>query len=615
MIAIENITKSYGSNILLDQVQLRINPKERVGLVGRNGHGKTTLIRMIAGEEPVDDGVISIPKNYRIGYVRQHLDFKRATVIEEGLSGLPPQEADHRWKVEKVLLGLGFAERDFDRPPGSFSGGYQVRLNLAKILVSDPDLLLLDEPTNYLDITSIRWIIGFLNAWPREVILITHDRSFMDQTVTHIAGIHRRKIRKVEGDTAKYYSQIAQDEEIYEKTRLNDERRRKEVELFISRFRAKARLANLVQSRIKTLEKMGKKEKLDAIRTLDFSFRSLPFKGRHLLIVRELAFGYPDGRPLFSDLGFSVEPGDRICIIGKNGQGKTTLMRVLAEQLDAQSGVIQFNPNATVGYFEQTNIQSLHPDRSVEDEILLAAPDMDRQNARNICGAMMFRGDDALKKVSVLSGGEKSRVMLGKLLATPLNLLLLDEPTNHLDMDACDALLAALEDFAGAVVMVTHNELFLHAIANRLVVFQDGGATVFDGSYQRFLETHGWEGEDTRPPMKPVAEEKMSKKALRRHRSEIIARRGRELNPLAAQIEEVESIIDARETELASLQRQMQTASECQNAAKIAVLGRDICDCEEEIERRFDELERLTDILKAKEATFDRRLADLEAQG
>ncbi|HOJ15477.1 MAG TPA: ATP-binding cassette domain-containing protein, partial [Deltaproteobacteria bacterium] len=251
MISVEGLWKSYGSQVLLEGVSFKVNQKERVGLVGRNGHGKTTLMRIIAGLEEPDTGTVIIPRNYRIGYVTQHLDFTEATVLAEGMKGLRGDGRDQAWKVEKVLMGLGFSAEDMHRHPHEFSGGFQVRLNLAKVIVSEPDMLLLDEPTNYLDITSIRWIERFLSSWPRELILITHDRTFMDRIVTHTMGIHRRKVRKVEGDTSKYYTQIAQDEEVYERTRVNEERKRKEIEEFIAQFRAKARLVGLVQSRIR----------------------------------------------------------------------------------------------------------------------------------------------------------------------------------------------------------------------------------------------------------------------------------------------------------------------------------------------------------------------------
>src|SRR3990172_2030614 len=272
MIQVDKLTKRYGNRVLFENVSFMVNARERVGLVGRNGHGKTTLLRILTGEEGYDDGTLSMPRNYRIGYLRQNLNFTEDTVLKEGVKGLQEQEQGHSWKVEKILAGLGFTQETFAMHPLEISGGYQVRLNLAKVLVSDPDLLLLDEPTNYLDITSIRWLERFLTNWPRELILITHDRGFMDKVITHTIGIHLRKVRKVQGNTEKYYMQIAQEAEIYEKTRINDEKRRKDIEIFIRRFRAKARLANMVQSRIKTLAKTEKREKLEKIKDLSFSF-------------------------------------------------------------------------------------------------------------------------------------------------------------------------------------------------------------------------------------------------------------------------------------------------------------------------------------------------------
>ncbi|NMD40846.1 MAG: ABC-F family ATP-binding cassette domain-containing protein, partial [Deltaproteobacteria bacterium] len=488
MISVDSLWKSYGPQVLFEGISFKVNPRERVGLVGRNGHGKTTLLRLVTGEEEPDSGSILIPKNYRIGYVTQHLGFTEDTVLKEGMKGLPDTQREQHWKVERVLAGLGFSQDDMGRDPAEFSGGFQVRLNLAKVLVSDPDMLLLDEPTNYLDITSIRWIERFLNAWPRELILVTHDRTFMDRIVTHTMGIHRRKMRKIEGDTEKYYTQIAQDEDIYEKTRINDERRRKEVEEFITQFRAKARLVGLVQSRVRLLEKMERREKLEKIKTLEFSFRSTPFFAKYALQAKDLSFTYDPAVELIQDFNIVIRPGEKVCVMGPNGKGKTTLLRLLSGQLGPVSGEVVYNPKTTRGVFEQTNIRTLVDARTVEEEIMYSAPDIDRQSARNICGAMMFEGDHALKKIEVLSGGEKSRVMLGKLLVTPVNLLLLDEPTNHLDMETSDALLAALDSFDGAMVMVTHNEMFLHALAERLIVFHHDAIEIFEGGYQRFLD-------------------------------------------------------------------------------------------------------------------------------
>ncbi len=619
MIRVENLTKSFGDQILFDGLSFSVNQKQRVGLVGQNGQGKTTLFRLIAGEERPDSGSIVIPKNHRIVYVQQHLEFAADTALNEGMRALPEQEKDHYWKVEKILAGLGFSREDFDRHPAEFSGGLQVRLNLVKALVAEPDLLLLDEPTNFLDITSIRWIEQFLSNWPHELMLITHDRSFMDQVVTHTMGIHRRKLRKIAGNTTKYYNQIAQDEEVYEKTRINDDRRRKEIQQFITRFRAKARLANLVQSRIKTLKKMEKKDKLEELKLLDFSFRSSPLPGKHTLTCRHLAFAYNEQKPLIKDFSITIGAGERVCVVGKNGKGKTTLLKLLADQLTPQSGQIVYHPATIKGFFEQTNINSLVDTRTVEEEILYSHPDIDRQRARNICGAMMFSGEEALKKISVLSGGEKSRVMLGKLLATPVNLLLLDEPTNHLDMESCDALLAAIDLFEGTVIMVTHNEMFLHTLAEKLIVFQNNEIDVFNGRYQEFLAKGGWhdeklsESKDRSQATGRGTDARQAKKEMRRKRSEIITRRSKAVRPLEKRITRLENDIESHEVELANLNNYMQQASQDQDGTRISELSQSIHACQSTIDKLFDELEKVTDEFDTQNARFDRELQQLES--
>jgi ATP-binding cassette, subfamily F, member 3 len=619
MINVENLTKSYNGEVLFDSVSFKLNPKEKIGLLGRNGHGKTTLFRLITGNVSPDSGTIIIPKYYRIGYVRQELEFTKDNVLAEGMTGLREDEKDQHWKVEEILSGLGFSKEDFKRHPGEFSGGFQVRLNLAKVLVSEPDLLLLDEPTNYLDITSIRWVERFLNLWPRELMLITHDRSFMDNVISHTLGIHRRKIRKLAGNTEKYYAQLAQDEEVYEKTRLNDERRRKEIKQFISRFRAKARLANLVQSRIKTLSKMENKEKLERLKTLDFSFRESPSPKKHVMNIRNVSFSYDPQKSLIRNFNFSSKARERICVVGKNGKGKTTLLKLMSGALKPRKGDITLHPAVKLGYFEQSNIKTLDESRTIEEEILFSHPDVDRQQARNICGAMMFEGDSALKKIGVLSGGEKSRVILGKLLVTPLNLLLLDEPTNHLDMESCDAMLAAIDSFEGTVIMVTHNEMFLHALAERLIVFQNHRMDVFEGSYQRFLEKHGWSDETEVSPADPDDDDphkestlKLTKKEKRRIRSKFVAERSRALKPIEQRILSIENRIEKHENELDELNADLLAASQAGDGEKIGVLSRSVHTCRSAIDNLFEELEQSTIALEEQKSLFEEKLEQLE---
>lgn len=619
MIRVENLYKSYGELTLFAGINFVLNAKERLGVVGRNGHGKTTLFRMILGKENPDSGSVIIPKGYRIGYVSQNLEFKHDTVLAEAASALPETEKDHHWKAERILDGLGFNRRQAQRHPQEFSGGFQVRLNLAKALISEPDLLLLDEPTNFLDITSIRWIERFLHNWSHEVMLITHDRSFMDKIVTHTMGIHRQKARKIEGPTAKYYNQIAQDEEVYEKTRIKDARRRKEIEQFITRFRAKARQANLVQSRIKTLQKMENKQKLEKLKILDFSFNSSPFPAKQACSAQNVNFFYNAEIPLIRDFNITVAARERIGVVGPNGRGKSTLLRLMAGELSPRSGRIEYHPAVKKGYFEQSNVKTLVDDRTVLEEIMFANPDVDQQRARDVCGAMMYSGDDALKKISVLSGGEKSRVILGKLLVSPANLLLLDEPTNHLDMESCDALLAAIDNFDGTVIMVTHNEMFLHALAQRLIIFQNDRIEVFDGGYQRFLDKGGWQEESTasgtyrQNARNSVVLPKLTKKDLRRQRSEIISERSRTVKPLQERIIKVEDQVAKEEAELNRLNLAMQQAAQDQNGSRITEISQALHTCQQTIDRLFAELEGLTRELETRSAEFKKRLSRFDS--
>ena len=611
MLNIDAISKSFGDQVLLDTAGFRINPGERVGLVGRNGHGKTTLLNIISGSDHADEGSISCPSGYRIGFLSQKIVFTKKSVIEEAMLGLLEHEKDHSWKAEKILAGLGFYQNDLTKDPYQFSGGFQVRLNLAKVLISEPDLLILDEPTNYLDITSIRWISQFLISWPREVLLVTHDRGFMDNVVTHIAGIHRQKIKKIKGNTSKYYLQVAQDEEVYEKTRQNEEKRKKEIEQFISRFRAKARLANMVQSRIKTLEKSQSKQKLQKLKNLEFQFNYLPFSGKQVLTIENLSFGWQSDKLLIDKFSLTVYPDDRIAIIGKNGKGKTTLLKLINGNIQSISGSIKINPGVDFGYFEQTNIQSLNDNFTVEEELILSSIDSDRQSARNICGAMMFEKDAALKKISILSGGEKSRVMLGKLLMSPLNLLLLDEPSNHLDIESCDSFVCALDNFQGAVAIVTHNEMFLHSIANRLIVFKNNAVEVFEGTYQEFLEKEGWEDEQDAGEKK-LKTFFLTKKELRKKKSEIITQKSIKIKPAKQKIENLENNIEKNDKLIADINKGLIEASNNQDGQKIQSLSKELARLQNSNEELFEDLETQMELFEEIERLFNNQLEEFE---
>lgn len=615
MLQVLNLSKSYGTHLIFEEATFSLIARDHVGLVGRNGSGKTTLFRLITKEEAPDTGQLTAPREYQIACVSQHLKFQCDTVIQEACMGLPEKERDQHWHARKILFGLGFDEDKMTCSPLELSGGYQVRLNLAKVLVQKPNLLLLDEPTNYLDIVSLRWLERFLLAWPNEFILITHDRSFMDKVNNSTMGIHRGRIRKTTGKTTQYYDQIALQEEIHEKTRVNEEKKKKQMEQFVTRFRAKARLGGLVQSRVKMLEKQVIEDKLQAIKIMKFSFNEQPVRTRTIMNVRNISFGYDESEPNLIDK-FSIDIGvnDRICVIGKNGKGKTTLLRVIAEDLQRSQGKIKPHADCLQSFFAQTNQEHLDPEKTVEDEILCVHPTGNRQQVRSICGAMLFEGDLAEKKVKVLSGGEKSRVMLGQVLAKPANLLLLDEPTNHLDMESNDSLLGALKKFDGAVMMVTHNEMFLHELANRLIVFQENKISIFEGTYQEFLDRIGWDDEKdlNDKDSENDGAGSLTKKELRQLRSEITKRKSKELYPINKKMEQLEKKIEKLEALNQEHQDKLLKAAESGDGSSISFHSQESHKVSEELEDVYLELEELMEKQEELSEKFEQEFSDLE---
>ncbi|MFA6320792.1 MAG: ABC-F family ATP-binding cassette domain-containing protein [Candidatus Omnitrophota bacterium] len=629
MISIKNLSKHYATRVLFEDVSFDVLAGEKVGLVGRNGHGKTTLFRIITGQEEPDEGKIFKPKNYTIGYLGQHMNFTKPTVLEEGCQGLGPEDIGAEWKVEKVLSGLGFSENDFKRSPSEFSGGFQMRIALAKVLVSEPNMLLLDEPTNFLDIVSIRWLEKFLRSWKGELIVISHDRDLVDSVTTHIIGIHRGKVRKIKGTTGKYYAQLHKDEEIHEKRRLEDEKKRKQIMEYVNTFRAKASHAKAVQSNIKKLEKMEKLDKLEEIRTLSFSFNYEPFRAQQIMDVNDLTFSYSGKEPyLISGLNFTVNRNDKICIIGKNGKGKTTLLKLLSGRLKPVAGSVKTNTSAMPAYYEQANTADLNDEFTVEEEIARGVAFIEKGRVRGICGAMMFSGDDAEKKVKVLSGGERSRLLLGKLLVAPSNVLFLDEPTHHLDIESCQAMMDAVRDFEGAALVVAHDEHFLNEVATKLIVFKNDRAFLYPGNYKEFLESVGWEEDgESKPVVEPhdipdaaahvtqaileksivpeVApllsgeaspkngEPRMPKgynsKMSRKARAELNALKAKVLKPLEAKIKSLEDEITSSEDRMADINRDL--AKGGVGAIRRSELSRELKELAEKIDSCYTQLD------------------------
>ncbi|MEC9476725.1 MAG: ABC-F family ATP-binding cassette domain-containing protein [Planctomycetota bacterium] len=614
MLQIQSIRKAFGQQILFDDAGCLIEPGEKVGLVGANGHGKSTLLKMILQELEPDEGLITVHRGVRIGHLSQHLVFSEKSTLEEACLALPLQEEGfiETYRAEAMLMGLGFTRDQLDQPPEELSGGFQVRLNLAKSLLEDPDLLLLDEPNNYLDIVSLRWLKGFLRKWQRTLLLVTHDREFMDSVTTHTLAVHRQKLRKFTGTTEKAWDQIYLEEEMHEKTRVNSERKIAHEMRFVERFRAKARRASQAQSRLKQIAKRERLDKLDEISTLSFSFNHIPNPGKWSIETRKLDFNYQGGPTLISGLELHVGARDRVGIIGPNGKGKSTLLRILARELKPVQGEVRSHPSTKQNLFGQSAMRVLQDSRSIEEEINHANSMLNRTQVRDICGAMMFGGDLALKKVEILSGGERARTLLGRVLATPANLLLLDEPTNHLDMASTEALIEAVNVFQGAVLMVTHVESVLRETCNRLVIFDAGKVRVFEGGYDDFLRRYGWSGEQDQEVTKPRKKSE-NRKIQRQERAQLIEERSRLLKPLKDTIQSSESLVMKVEEQLQKTEALLIEASEAGDAEEISRLSLKLKNQRDSIDKAFKNLESASEEHDRIQQEYDERLSDGEA--
>lgn len=587
MIQVVGLTKSFGDRVLFSDVTFSINKGERVGLVGKNGTGKSTLFKIILGEISFEKGEFNIPKNYRLGTLKQHIEFTKETVIAECMSALSREHEFETYKAEKLLFGLGFTKEDLLKAPRSFSGGYQIRINLVKTLLTEPNCLLLDEPTNYLDIVSLRWLKSFLKNFPGEVVLITHDRDFMDAVVTHTMGISRKIVRKNKGDSESYYTKISEEEEVYEQSRVNQEKKIQHMMEYVEKYRAKARKASQAQSKLKMIEKMDRKDALESESSLDFNFNHTPCPARVIMRAENLSFGFTE-KNLFQNVSMFIEANDRIGVIGKNGKGKSTFLNCLSGELALRSGEVWSHTSMSLGHFGQTNVDRLYPHNTIFQEIQSENDELSITRVRNICGTMMFSGDDGDKKISVLSGGERARVLLGKILARKTNLLFLDEPTNHLDMDSIESLIDAVNDYEGACLIVTHSEEVLRKCITKLIVFREDHAEVFNGNYEEFLEKIGWDSETEKDSgaqeIKKPNQDYKKKKVVNTQK----------LNEEDAQ---VTSKIEVLENYLNVLNEKMINASQIGDHKKIHEIDSQISEVNQKIEELFTRLEEIQDLL------------------
>ena len=494
MLSIEHISMEFSSRPVLDDITFLINRKERIALVGKNGAGKTTLLRLIAGEYQPTEGRISKESDMTIGYLPQVMLFQDdRTLREEVMSVFCQQsgqysisEAVFVAEMDRTVIGLGFERRDFDRPCSEFSGGWRMRIELAKILLSHPDLLLLDEPTNHLDIESIQWLEDFLKTSPSSVLMVSHDRAFIDNVCTRTIEITLGHIYDYNVNYSRFVELRKERHEQQVRAYQNQQKMIQDTEDFIERFRYKATKAVQVQSRIKQLEKLERLEvDLEDTSRLNLRFPPAPRSGDFPLIIEDLRKDFGEHN-VFHDVTFTIRRGEKVAFVGKNGEGKSTLVKCIMGQLD-YLGTLKIGHNVKIGYFAQNQAALLDENLTVFDTIDYVAVGDIRTKIRDILGAFMFGGEASEKKVKVLSGGERSRLAMIRLLLEPCNLLILDEPTNHLDMQSKDVLKAALQDFNGTVICVSHDRDFLNGLVEKVYEFGGGRVKEHLGGIYDFL--------------------------------------------------------------------------------------------------------------------------------
>ena len=476
-LSIENIVKEYSSKPILAGITFLVNKRDRIALVGKNGAGKTTLLRLIAGEETPTGGHISRDSDMTIGYLPQHMIHNEGTTLREEVNTVrDKQDPKSIGQMERVLLGLGFERTDFERPCSEFSGGWRMRIELAKILLQQPDLLLLDEPTNHLDIESIQWLEDWIKAAPCAAIIVSHDRAFIDNVTTRTIEISLGKIYDYNVPYSQFVTLRQERHEQQVRAYENQQKMIKDTEEFIERFRYKATKSVQVQSRIKQLSKLERLEvDLEDNSRLRMKFPPAPRSGDFPVIADDVrkAFG---SHVVFDHVTFTIRRGEKVAFVGKNGEGKTTLVRCIMNELTDYSGILKIGHNVKIGYFAQNQASLLDGELTVFDTIDRVATGDIRTRIKDILGAFMFGGEAIDKRVKVLSGGERSRLAMIRLLLEPVNLLILDEPTNHLDMRSKDVLKEALQAFDGTVILVSHDRDFLDGIVSK--VYEFGGGKV-----------------------------------------------------------------------------------------------------------------------------------------
>jgi len=614
MISINNLTYEIGARALYDEANWHIKPGEKTGLIGANGTGKTTLLKLIVNELKPTSGSISMAKGLKIGYLNQDLlsyhseknilqvsmeAFERQNELhdqieillkkletdysEDILHKLSDKQAEFEaldgynieYRAASILAGLGFDETDQQRRLSEFSGGWRMRVMLARILLQAPDLLLLDEPTNHLDLPSIQWLESYLQAFEGAVIIVSHDRYFLDRVIEKTVESKRGKLNIYAGNYSFYLEEKAQREEIQNNQFKNQQAKIKQEEKLIERFRAKASKAKMVQSRIKALDRMEKVDAVDDYNpTVNFSFRFSKQSGRHVKTLKNISKSYP-GVPILKNSDGLIEKGDKIALIGANGRGKSTLLRIIAGADADFEGTAESGHNVTQTFFAQHQLEALHLEIEILQELQAFAPKHTETELRTILGSFLFTGDDAFKTIKVLSGGEKSRVALAKALTADANFLLLDEPTNHLDIQSINILIQALKQYKGTFVVVSHDRYLLDNVANKIWYIEDMKIKEYPGTYQEYED---WRiTKENNISQKEEKKEKKTKKEKKKPESGPDEKKARERQAfsLNKDLERLDQEIMAINEELKELEKKLGNPEIYQDTEKLTGINKD----------------------------------------